>query len=716
MLQLQPKTQKQDSDGKSNPLLLAVYLLLIFSPLISTRAAEELRPAGSRKRAGHVHRLVRLGRTSGIRGSPAQIDSSFDHAFSRSSEWSSPNTKMPQTGQNALKRAIGIPKTLLHSPELSRIPIGRFPGPRRLSANHVKQIAPEKGRKSGDSHSLSMVVKRQQRFMQWNGIRQSSSWRQASEPKQSDAKGVLAVLFGASAVAVLAAPVVSWVQDSVDVDIDTKEGESVVQIDDAEESGPAKFRLSEVVKHDRLSETKWVIHGTSVYDITSFVEAHPGGEVILRACGGSIDPYWKLFSIHNKPEVRKILDDFYIGDLDEQDLDDQGCIIWSGVEGCSIDDPFKDDPERDAELIVRTPKPCNAETPGRLLSDFITPLRLFFIRHHLWVPKIDANEHELKIELSDGEELSYSLDDLKRKFREHTISVTLQCAGNRRAHMNEKTNRKTSGLAWDVGAIGTAEFTGVRLRDVLLDAGYDVDQACKACPNDAEADQHIHLCAPSDTYEQSIPLRTALNPASDVLLAWKMNGEEMPRDHGGPLRAIVPGVVATRSVKWLGAVRVSCEESQSNWHSRDYKCFPPNVQAKDLKPEDWEAAQSIQEMPVQSAITDVLRCNEQTKPVRVNGYAYSGGGRKIVRVDVSADGGKTWEQACLREDDAKGSRRWAWTQWTIEWPKDKLPQEKPEFVCKAVDEGYNTQPQTFDATWNFRGLLGNAWHRVPLEA
>lgn len=641
---------------------------------------------------------------------------SFNHAISRLSEWSSIIKKMPKTGQKRLKHLIGMPKTLLHHARPSQALIGRFPASRRLSASHVKQIAPVEARKSGPlghKHVLSGVMKDQRRFMQWNGLRQSSSWRNTSEPKRSDTNGVLVALFGASAIAILATPVVSWVQNSFDIDVKSEEGG--IQIDNDGDCGPTKFRLSEVVQHDRSSSSKWVIHGTSVYDITSFVDAHPGGEVILRACGSSIDPYWALFSIHNKPEVRKILDEYYIGELDEQDLDDRGSIKWSGVQGCSVEDPFSDDPERDAELIVRTPKPCNAGTPGRFLGDFITPLRLFFVRHHLWVPKLDAKEHELKIELSDGEELTYSLDDLKRKFREHTISVTLQCAGNRRSHMNESTNRKTSGLAWDIGAIGTAEFTGVRLRDVLLDAGYDVDQACRVCPDNPQADQHIHLCAPSDTYEQSIPLQTALNPASDVLLAWKMNGEEMPRDHGGPLRAIVPGVVATRSVKWLGTVRISCEESQSNWHSRDYKCFAPNVRAADLKPEDWDAAQSIQEMPVQSAITDVCRQDDALEPIRVHGYAYSGGGRKIVRVDVSADGGKTWEPACLRKDNAKGARRWAWTQWTIEWPKDKLPPGKPEFVCKAVDEGYNTQPQTFDATWNFRGLLGNAWHRVSLE-
>lgn len=160
-------------------------------------------------------------------------------------------------------------------------------------------------------------------------------------------------------------------------------------------------------------------------------------------------------------------------------------------------------------------------------------------------------------------------------------------------------------------------------------------------------------------------------------------------------------------------VRLSCDESQSNWHNRDYKCFGPNVRASDLCQKDWDEAQSIQELPVQSAITNIIRSKQS--PVSVQGFAYSGGGRRIVRVDVSCDGGKTWRQACLRKDNAQGTRRWAWTLWNIEWQRDEV-REDAEFVVKAVDEAHNGQPQTMDGIWNFRGLLGNAWHRVPMAS
>ena len=174
-----------------------------------------------------------------------------------------------------------------------------------------------------------------------------------------------------------------------------------------------------------------------------------------------------------------------------------------------------------------------------------------------------------------------------------------------------KASRPTAGLQWDIGAIGTAEFSGVRLRDVLRDSGYCVDGDCLA-PNqcdDEDADKHVHFSSPGDLYAVSIPLQTALNQQADVLLAWNMNGKPINREHGGPLRAIVPGVTAARSVKWLGRVSVSSEEAQSQWQSRDYKCFGPNIKQADVTGEDWDAAQSMQESPVQSAITNILKAN-----------------------------------------------------------------------------------------------------------
>ncbi|CAG8980586.1 hypothetical protein HYALB_00002584 [Hymenoscyphus albidus] len=463
-----------------------------------------------------------------------------------------------------------------------------------------------------------------------------------------------------------------------------------------------KIRLSEVKKHGPTSERPWVIRGVKVYDITDWIQGHPGGEVILRAAGGSVDPYWKIFGIHQKQEVYDILEIYLIGAVDPQDLKD------GAVPSDNIEDPFEHDPKRDPKLHQHTSRPCNAETPGEALATFITPNNVFYVRNHMWVPSLPPNTH-LTIELPDGEEVTYTLKDLKEKFEQHTITSTLQCSGNRRAHMTSSCGN-TSGLQWQVGAIGTATWTGPYLRDILSHAGFPVSSP----PPDAK---HIQFLG-HEAYGASIPVQKAISPNGDVIIAHSMNHQPIPKDHGYPLRVIVPGHVAARSVKWLKSIVISDEESTSQWQRRDYKCFGPN----EVGSENWETAKSIQEMPVNSAVTSITPRKEGG--FLVKGWAYSGGGREIVRVDVSTDDGKSWNQATLELPEANmGSKYWAWKQWqyNIDTPKGGSTQststekEKMILAVKATDEAYNTQPKDFQPIYNARGNLAIAWHRVPVE-
>lgn len=464
------------------------------------------------------------------------------------------------------------------------------------------------------------------------------------------------------------------------------------------------FRLSEVQEHDAAAERQWVTHGTKVYDITEWIGAHPGGEVILRAVGGAIDPYWDIFSIHKNQDVYDILQEYCIGDVDPCDLVD------GSVPSAKIVDPFKTDPARDPRLQVHTQRPCNAETPQDELLSFITPNETFYVRNHMWVPSTEeALNQKLTIELLDGTEKSYTLRELQEKFPEVRITATLQCSGNRRRHMTEEAQH-ASGLQWGVGAISNAEWTGVRLRDILADAGFPVDE----WPDNARHAQFMG----AESYAASIPIEKAVDRRGDVLIAYGMNGKPLPHDHGFPMRVLVPGFVAARSVKWVNKVVISEEESQSQWQKKDYKCFGPNV----LHP-DWESAPAIQDTPVQSAITslrDLSRNQIQddtiTKThsgagdlIAVEGYSYAGGGRSIVRVDVSPDDGKTWHQAEMLLDEAKGHKAWSWRRWRFILPKSEAGSC---FVVKAVDEANNCQPESYKPQFNFRGNLTTSWHRV----
>lgn len=466
-----------------------------------------------------------------------------------------------------------------------------------------------------------------------------------------------------------------------------------------------KIRLKEVKLHGRDADAKWVTKGTRVYDITDWIPGHPGGEVILRAVGGAVDPFWNIFTIHKKQDVYDILEKYYIGDIDPRDLVD------GQLPAENIDDPFRNDPERDERLLAHSKCPCNAETPADELGTFVTPNETFYVRNHMWVPEIDESKYKLVIELHDGEEKEYTLKDLKEKFEEVTITATLQCSGNRRKHMTKEA-RSTNGLQWNIGGISNAEWTGVRLRDVLADAGFPTNDV----PDEV---QHAQFMG-AEAYGASIPIDKALDKRGDVLLAYEMNGKPLPADHGYPIRALVPGNVAARSVKWVSKIILSGEESASQWQRRDYKCFGPNVGCQNP---DWDAAPAIQEMPVQSAITSLrdlsIHSKQDRKLLQVNGleedcvlvegYCYSGGGRRIVRVDVSADGGRTWHQAEILPDEAKGAKAWAWRRWR--WVVTRKNTGSC-FVVKAVDEAYNTQPNDYEPTYNFRGNLTSAWHRV----
>ena len=206
-----------------------------------------------------------------------------------------------------------------------------------------------------------------------------------------------------------------------------------------------------------------------------------------------------------------------------------------------------------------------------------------------------------------------------------------------------------------------------------------------------------------------------MNERGDVLLAYKMNGQVLNRDHGFPIRVIVPGVVGARNVKWLGRIEISSEESNSHWQQKDYKGFSPST---DWDTVDFSKSPAIQNMPVTSAICSPKN-GESVKVdkdgmVTVKGYAWSGGGNRIVRVDITADGGKTWQVAELEQDKSPSGRHFGWTLWTAK-VKAPVKGSNLEVWSKAVDSNYNVQPETFENTWNLRGVLSHAYSRIQVK-
>ena len=471
-------------------------------------------------------------------------------------------------------------------------------------------------------------------------------------------------------------------------------------------NGLPNYSLEEIAKH-RTSESRiWVTYGDAVYDITEFAEIHPGGsEKLMLAAGGSLEPYWEVFAVHNTEEVHSILEEWRIGNITPND---RGKNKNEGKK----EGPYSNDPVRSPVLKVNTREPFNAETPTVLLGDSVlTPNDLFFVRNHLPVPQVDPQTFVLEVSGEGIETLKLTLDDLRSKFKQYTVPATIQCAGNRRADL--ASVKKVKGLLWTGGAIGNAEWTGVRLRDVLLYAGVkDMEEYSSL--------QHIHLegldnnALTGESYGASIPIHKAMDIRGDCILAYQMNGEELPRDHGYPIRAVIPGTVGARNVKWLSKIVTSKDEYGGFWQQKDYKGFSPNV---DWDTVDFSTAPAIQELPVQSLICspkDNASLNVSDGEVCVSGIAWSGGGRGVIRVDVSCDGGKTWKTADLIEGSKQiPGRAWAWTTWstTLQLPSNG----EVELCCKAVDTSYNVQPDTAAPIWNLRGCLSNAWHRVQVK-
>uniref|UniRef100_A0A383VKU0 Sulfite oxidase n=1 Tax=Tetradesmus obliquus TaxID=3088 RepID=A0A383VKU0_TETOB len=468
------------------------------------------------------------------------------------------------------------------------------------------------------------------------------------------------------------------------------------------------FTAEEVAQHRTPKDRVWVTYKDGVYDVTDFVAQHPGGAAkIMLAAGGSVEPFWGLYQQHMKQEVRDILAQYRIGSLKG------GAAAVAPTE-----DPYRNEPRRHPALIVRSDKPFNGETPAELLvASPVTPNDMFFVRHHLPVPVIDNDKFTVTVEGAGMRSLQLSVQQLQQNFKKAQVAATVQCTGNRRTEMKAApapggSGAQIKGLDWEVGAISNAEWGGVLLRDVLLAAGLQ--------PGDASV-QHIHLIG-LDTdmtgtpYAASIPIDKALSEAGDVLLAWEMNGQPIPADHGGPLRVVVPGTTGARSVKWIGRIVASADECQGHWQQKDYKAFSPGT---DWDAIDWSAAPAIQEMPVVSAICEPAEGAELSTydgEVTIKGYAWSGGGRDIIRVDVSADGGKTWSPAKLsKHPHSRPSRAWAWTLYEATLPLPEGFKGQLQLACKATDQSYNTQPEDVSSIWNIRGLVNNAWHKVNVS-
>ncbi|KAF7082080.1 hypothetical protein CFC21_085961 [Triticum aestivum] len=378
--------------------------------------------------------------------------------------------------------------------------------------------------------------------------------------------------------------------------------------------------------------------------------------------------------------------------------------------------------DRNPSLIRLTGKhPLNCEPPlARLMHHgFITPAPLHYVRNHGAVPKGDWATWTVEVTGLVRRPARLTMDELANGFAAAEVPATLVCAGNRRKEQNMV--QQTVGFNWGAAGVSTSVWRGARLREVLLRCGImsRKGQALNVCFEGAEDLPG----GGGSKYGTSVTREWALDPSRDILLAYAQNGEPLLPDHGFPVRVLIPGCIGGRMVKWLRRIVVTTAESDNYYHFKDNRVLPSHVDAELANAEAWwyRPEYIINELNTNSVITtpghdEILPINAFTtqRAYTMKGYAYSGGGKKITRVEVTLDGGESWMLCTLDipEKPNKYGRYWCWCFWSVEIEVLDLLGAK-EVAVRAWDQTHNTQPEKL--IWNLMGMMNNCWFKVKVN-
>ncbi|WP_026837672.1 sulfite oxidase [Gillisia sp. JM1] len=363
-------------------------------------------------------------------------------------------------------------------------------------------------------------------------------------------------------------------------------------------------------------------------------------------------------------------------------------------------DPFKMF-NKNKEMIVLNDKPWNIEAQAHLLDDKITPNSAMFIRNNGLIPEaIDAKKWTLTI---DGESVvqqkTFTLEELKTKFEHHTYQLTLECGGNGRSEFNPPAK----GNQWTIGAVHCATWTGIRLRDVLEDAGIKNNAVYTGYH---AVDEHLSRDPKKEPISRGAPMVKSLQ--DETLLAFKMNGKEIPLAHGYPLRLVAGGWPASVSGKWINRISIrNIIHDGTKMTGTAYRvpCEPvaPGEEVKD------DEMCIIESMPVKSLITypktgAILKDGSSLK---LRGHAWAGE-LEVSKMEYSIDFGATWKECPLE----KPANRLAWQHFSasIDFPTKGYY----EVWARATDTRGLAQPMLLPG-WNPKGYLNNACHRIAIK-
>ncbi|HTV40785.1 MAG TPA: molybdopterin-dependent oxidoreductase [Candidatus Sulfotelmatobacter sp.] len=381
-------------------------------------------------------------------------------------------------------------------------------------------------------------------------------------------------------------------------------------------------------------------------------------------------------------------------------------VPWSSLADETIMMPFANGERRlvtypqKKPLILLTSRPPQLETPFSVFNKgILTPNDEFFVRYHLaGIPtSIDTDKFRVDVKGSVHSPLSLSLKDLKTQFEQVDLVAVIQCSGNGRAFFQPRVPGGQSGN----GTMGNARWKGVRLADILNKAGVGAEAQQVSFRG---LDKPVLDTTPA--FGKALDIDHAMD--GEVMVAYEMNGEDLPMLNGFPLRLVVPGCYGTYWVKQVHEITVLDQHFASFWMDTAYRvpdndceCVPPGSPAGKTRP--------IGRYDVRSFITSLADGEKITvgKPVRVRGIAFDGGAG-IETVEFSSDGGSTWTETTLGKDYGNYSFR----EWTFHF----TPRTAGDYSlqCCAVNHKGETQPR--EPRWNPSGYMRNVIETVRVSA
>jgi sulfite oxidase len=354
-----------------------------------------------------------------------------------------------------------------------------------------------------------------------------------------------------------------------------------------------------------------------------------------------------------------------------------------------------------AEIMVIQERPLNAETPEHMLDDDVTPNAKYFIRNNGLPPDPPSDPKAWKF-VVNGEvnsPLELTAGALEGRFPLVTYKLQLECGGNGRAYFSPEAR----GNQWGNGAAGCAEWTGVRLRDVLQAAGL---KSTAVFTGHYGGDVHLSGNPDQPTISRGVPIAKAME--EHTLIAVRMNGEPVPHIHGGPLRLVVPGWPGSVSQKWLTRIWVRDREHDgSGMGGFSYRTMRTPIVPGGKA--DEKNTVILESMPVRSIITSPANGAELpagTRRLNLRGAAWAGE-KTVKAVHVSTDYGATWTPVRL----GAPANKYAWQRWTgsVALPADGYY----EIWARATDADGKAQPHVA-GNWNPQGYGGNPYHRVAV--